>query len=159
MLKDAEIINEISAFNIKNMEIKKVSDFLYEKETYDIRGACMEIWKKFGSSFKESIVDNALTIVLEKRGYKVDNQKRINIYFENKKVGTYVPDKIVNNIILLELKCKPYLIKEDEKQFWRYLKASDYKLGLLINFGTNELEIKRRVYDKAREKEIQRNSA
>lgn len=44
-------------------------------------------------------------------------------------------------------------MKEDEKQFWRYLKATDYKVGFLINFG-NKLEIKRRVYDTARDKNI-----
>ena len=100
---------------------------------------------------KESIVDNALTIALEKRGLTVESQKRINIYFEGKKVGTYVPDKVVNNIIILELKSRPYITKEDEATFWNYLKGSEYKLGFLINFSPTKLIIKRVVYDKARE--------
>ena len=80
----------------------------------------------------------------------MDNQKRIDIYFEGEKVGTYVPDKIVNEKILIEVKCKPFLTRDDEKQFWCYLKASEYKIGLLVNFGTKRLEFKRRVYDMAR---------
>ncbi len=68
------------------------------------------------------------------------------------KVGVYVPDKVVNEIIVLEIKCKPFLVTEDEKQFWRYLKATDYKLGFLINFSPKTLEIKRRIYDLARNK-------
>jgi len=127
-------------------------DLLYKDITYKIRAACFEVWNQFSSAFKEKIIDNALTIALEKRGLKVFNQKRINIYFENQKVGTYTPDKIINNVILIELKCKPFLTQEDRKQFWYYLKASEYKLGLLINFGTKKLEIQRRIYDKARNK-------
>ena len=125
-------------------------DFLYEDITYKIRGACFEVYKKFGGAFKEKVVDNALTIALEKNGLKVCNQVKIDIYFDDKKVGTYIPDKIINDCIVLEIKCKPFLTQEDRRQFWLYLKGSQYKLGLLINFGTKKLEIERRVYDKAR---------
>lgn len=155
-LNDAE--HRTHSYNKKNKKMKnKVSDFLYEDITYKIRGACLEVWKQFGGSFKESVIDNSLTVALEAKELKVNNQKRINIYFQNKKVGTYIPDKIVNDIILLEIKCRPYLTKEDEKQFWYYLKASNYKLGLLINFAPDKLEIRRRIYDKAREKENRLN--
>ncbi len=126
---------------------------LYEKETYKIRGACFDVWKKFGGAFKEKIVDNALYQELNNRGLKVERQKRINIYYKNKKVGVYVPDQIINDVILTEIKCKPFLTKEDIRQFWLYLKGSQYKLGLLINFGPKKLEIIRRVYDQAREKD------
>jgi len=132
------------------MSFNKIRDYLYEKEMQAIRTACSEVWRKFGGAFKESIIDKALTIALEKQGLKVDSQKRIDIYFEGKKVGTYIPDKIVNDIILIELKCKPRLFQEDKRQFWHYLKASFYKVGLLINFSPQKLEIYRRVYDKAR---------
>lgn len=128
----------------------KRDDFLYEKESYDIIEACQEVWREFGGSFKESIVDKALDITLQKHGYRVDRQKRINIYFKDEKVGSYVPDKIINEIILLEIKCKPFITKEDERQFWHYLKASPYKLGFLINFGPKRLEFRRRIYDQAR---------
>ena len=131
---------------------------LYEDLTYKIRGACYDVWNSFGGAFKEKVVDNALTVALEQRGLKVKNQVRIDIYFMDKKVGTYQPDKIVNDLVLLELKCKPYLTQEDKRQFWLYLKGSQYKLGLLINFGTKELEMERRVYDSARSK-IPRSSA
>lgn len=130
----------------------KVIDFLYEKESYEIRGACFDVWKSFGGAFKETIVDRALTKSLEKRGLIVENQKRINIYFEDEKVGTYVPDKIINKRVLLELKSKQFITKQDIDQFWKYLKGSQYKLGFLINFGPDKLTIKRIVYDTARRK-------
>ena len=130
---------------------KKIKDFLYEKESYLIIEACREVWKEFGGAFKEKIVDNALTVALQNKGLTVENQKRINIYFKGVKVGTYTPDKIINKIILIELKCKPFLTREDEKQFWYYLRSSNYKLGFLINFSPVKLEFKRRIYDRARQ--------
>jgi len=135
-----------------------MDDFLYKEQTYKIRGACFKIWKEFGGAFKESIIDKALTEELLKNGFVVENQKRIDIYYNNKKIGTYIPDQIIDSIILLELKCKPFITREDKKQFWHYLKASSYKLGLLINFGSKNLEIHRRIYDKARAK-LLRHSA
>ena len=128
-------------------------DLLYPEESYRIVAACREVYKHFGGAFKESVVDNALTIALEKQGLKVESQKRIDIYFEGIKVGTYVPDKVVNGVILMEVKCKPFITKGDEKQFWYYFKSTDYKLGFLVNFGPEKLEIRRRIYDLARNKD------
>lgn len=123
---------------------------IYEQETYKIRGACFKVWKEFGGAFKESVAENALVAELIEMGFTVDKQKRIDIFYKNQKVGTYVPDILVNGIILIELKSKPFITKEDERQFWLYLKATNYKLGLLINFGPKKLEIRRRIYDEAR---------
>lgn len=125
---------------------------LYKEESYQIQGACYWVWKEFKNAFKEKVVDNALAEELQRRGFKVERQKRIDIFYNNKKVGTYTPDLVVDGIILIEVKRKPYLTKQDEQQFWYYLKATLYKVGYLINFGDNGLEIKRRVYDKARQK-------
>jgi len=132
------------------MTKKDLSDFLYKDITYEIRGACFEVWKSFGGAFKESVIQNALAKALKQRGLSLESQKRIALYFADEKVGTYVPDFIVNDAVLIELKVKPFLTKEDEKQFWRYLKGSQYRLGLLINFGSEKLEIRRRIYDEAR---------
>lgn len=140
------------------MVTKKGEKILYEGTTYQIRGACFKIWKEFGGAFKERIIDNALEEELKSRGLSSESQKRIDIYYNNKKVGAYVPDKVINDSIILEIKCKPFLTKEDKHQFWHYLKCSKYKLGFLINFGSKKLEIKRRIYDKAR-KEYPRHSA
>jgi len=130
--------------------MKKVDNFLYERESYLIRGACFDVWKEFKGAFKESVIDKVLSVALEEKGLIVESQKRIAIFFKKQKVGTYVPDKIINNIILVELKSKSFLTKQDMEQFWKYLKGSNYKLGFLINFSPSELQIKRVVYDTAR---------
>jgi len=126
---------------------------LYEKESYDIRGACFEIYKKFFCNQKEKVYQNSLIDDLQLKGYKVEKEKRVKIYHNNKVVGVYVIDLVVNNQIMIELKSKPQLTEHDIKQFWYYLKCTDYKLGFLINFGSaNGVEIKRKIYETAREK-------
>lgn len=140
-------------------KMKSKTILLYEEITFKIREACRDVWKEFGGAFKEKIVDRALTLALKKKGLKVELQKRIEIHYLGEKVGVYIPDKIINNCVLMEVKCKPFLIKEDKKQFWHYLKASPYKVGILANFSPRRLEFIRRVYDKAREQELRRKSA
>ena len=131
--------------------MNKVKDFLYERESYEIRGAIFEVWKNFRGVFKEKVIENALKKELRDRGFIVESQKKIDIYYKGEKVGNYTPDIIVNNSILMELKSKSFLNKEDERQFWYYLRGSRYRLGFLVNFGSKEIEIRRRIYDKARE--------
>ena len=142
-----------------NIIIKKNILYPEESRLILIYDALHEVYKDFGGSFKEIVIDNALTIALEKRGLKVENQKRIDIYFQGKKVGAYIPDKVINDKILIELKCKLFLISEDKKRFWHYLKASEFKLGLLVNFSPKKLEILRRIYDLARNLNQQNNQS
>lgn len=86
------------------------------------------------------------------RGFVVESQKKIPIHYKGVKVGSYTPDLIVNNLIVIELKAKQCLVQEDERQFWYYLRSAPYRLGFLINFGPQQLEIRRRVYDRARKR-------
>ena len=87
------------------------------------------------------------------KNFKVDKEKWIDAYYNGKKVGIYIPDLIIEDKILIELKVKPRLTQDDIKQFWYYLKGSYFKVGYLINFGTPKgVQIIRRVYDKARTK-------
>jgi GxxExxY protein len=128
----------------------KVKDFLYEKESYLIIDAAKEVWQSLGGGFKEKIADKAYTIALKNKKLFVENQKRINVYFDGQIVGTYVPDFVINNCILIEIKSKPDIWKEDTRQLWHYLKATEYKLGFIINFSPKGLQYKRIVYDTAR---------
>jgi GxxExxY protein len=141
------------------MLYNKNNNLLYPKESELIYEAYKEVWQKFGGSFKESVVSKAVTLSLKSRGLAVEEQKRIDICFGREKVGVYVPDKVINGIILIEEKCKPFIVFEDKKQFWHYLKATDYKLGFLINFSPKSLEFIRRIYDEARDKEVSHNFA
>lgn len=126
-------------------------NLLHKKESFIIRGAAFDIYKQFRNNHKEKVYHNAYYLGLTYKSLSVEKNKRIEVFFNDKKVGVYVPDLIVNNSILIELKAKPRLTKEDEKQFWYYLKGTNYRLGFLINFGAHDgVEIIRKVYDTAR---------
>ncbi len=120
---------------------------IYEKESYIIRGGCFEVYKQFRNRHKEKVYRRALTIYLRKHGLQIEEEKQLPIYFDGEKVGLYIPDIVVNDSLFLELKCKPFVSKDDITQFWYYLKVTNFRLGFLINFGaTNGVEIVRRVH-------------
>jgi len=122
---------------------------LYKKESYIIQGIAFDIYKKFRNRHKEKVYQNSFYLGLKGKGLHVEKEKRIDILYNNEKVGTYTPDLVVNDIIFIELKIKPKLTQDDMKQFWYYLKSSGYKLGYLINFGVpNGVQIIRRIYGK-----------
>ena len=103
-----------------------MSKILYEKESYIIRGVCFEIYKEFRNRHKEKVYNKALLGHLKRKGLSVEQEKQIPIFFKGERVGVYVPDIIVENKILLELKCKPFVGKEDISQFWYYLKITNF---------------------------------
>ena len=128
------------------------SDLLYPDLSYQIVGAVFAIWKELGPAFKESVYQKALEKELEKRNILFKSQQQIPIFYEKQKIGVYTPDFIIDEKILLEIKHLPVLTFREKKQGWYYLKGSQYKLLLLVNFGGRKLEIKRWIYDKARKK-------
>lgn len=126
---------------------------LYPQESFLIRGCCFNLYKELGCQHKEAIYQRGLEIKLENAGLEVNRELRISVKVEGKFVGNYTPDFVINNSILIELKAKSMLTKQDIQQFWHYLKTTNYKLGFLINFGKpGGVQIIRRVYDTARRK-------
>jgi GxxExxY protein len=129
----------------------RTTPLLYEEESYIIRGACFALYEKFRNTQKESVYQRALAQELKLKGFLVEREKQLPIYHLGIKVGAYVPDLSINNSIIIELKAKPFVHKEDSQQFWHYLKNSEFRLGFLINFGESHgVKIIRRVYDTAR---------
>ena len=128
--------------------MKKQVDLLYRDESYKIRGACFKVYNALGGGIQEKVIERALLKELLVKELEVKTQVRIDIFYQGEKIGTYIPDLVVNDKIVIEVKSKPALTKEDEKQFWGYLKNSEYKLGFLVNFSPAELIIKRFIHTK-----------
>lgn len=122
------------------------NNLLYEGESYKIRGCCFKVFNALGGGIKEKIIQRALCNELISSGFKVDKEKRIDIFYNNEKIGVYIPDILVENKIIVEIKSKPFITKEDEKQFWGYIKNSGYQLGFLVNFSPQKLFIKRFIH-------------
>jgi len=131
-----------------NSDNKENEEFLYSDLTYKIRGAIFEVYNNLGPGFKEITYQKALGDEFEKKGLKFEREKNLKVFYKNKSVGDYKPDFIVDGKVIIEIKSLPFIGKIEEKQLWSYLKSSDYKLGLLVNFGSSQLQIKRIVYDK-----------
>lgn len=123
---------------------------LYEGLTYAIRGAVYEVYNVLGPGFKEDIYHNALANELRLRSVSFVEKKRIEIDYKGETVGIYQPDFVIEQKVLVEIKSMPHLPRVSEAQLLYYLKGTAYKLGLLINFGAERLEIRRRIYDSAR---------
>jgi GxxExxY protein len=85
---------------------------------------------------------------LEKAELQYEQQKRINIYSldSGKILGTYVPDFVVENKIIIEIKASAFTTRQDVRQQQSYLKASIYEVAYLVNFCTPQLFIKRSIY-------------
>jgi GxxExxY protein len=118
----------------------------YEELTYKIRGAIFEVYNTLGPGFKECIYRNSLREEFDKRKIKYNDKKRIRIIYKGKEVGIYEPDFIVDDKVIIEIKAVDTLPKVFEKQLYSYLRAMRYKIGILVNFGSDDLDIRRRIY-------------
>ena len=123
---------------------------LYEELSYKIRGAFYEVYNTLGPGFKEEIYHKALAKEFKLRMIPFVEKKRLIITYKNENVGIYEPDFIVDNKVLIEIKSLLTMPKVFETQLYYYLKGTDYKLGFLVNFGAEKLDIRRRVYETAR---------
>lgn len=137
------------------MPKKLVDNFLYEDLTYKIRGAIFKVYNNLGFGHKETVYQKALGKELTKLGIKFIQESVLDVIYEGEKIGVYKPDFTVEDKIILEVKSLPVLPKTMETQLTNYLKGTGYKLGLLVNFGSSNLDIRRRVWDS----EYQRKSA
>ena len=100
-----------------------------------IIGIYYNVYNELGFGFLEKVYHKVLLIELKNNGYKIDSEKKVNVYYKNEIVGEYIPDIIINDSVIVELKCVEYLTDIHENQLLNYLKATDCEVGLILNFG------------------------
>lgn len=122
-------------------------DLIYSNESYAIRGAVMKVYNTLGCGFLEAVYQEALAIELEKRNIPFEREKELSIFYEGHLLQKkYFADFVCFDKIIVELKAVKELDDSHRSQIYNYLKATGFKLGLLINFGNyKEVEIERRV--------------
>ncbi len=121
-------------------------EILFKKESYKIIGACMEVHKKLGLGFLESVYSEALELEFKKVGVPYKKEKKLPVYYDEKPLNKYFrADFVCYDSIVLELKATKYSVDADRKQTLNNIKATQFKLGILINFGTPSLTYKRIV--------------
>ena len=111
--------------------------------TFKVNGAIFEVNKVLGSGFLEKVYENALLIELKNMGLSAKSQVPIKVDYKGEVVGDYFADIVVEDVLILELKVVSGLQKIHEAQLLNYMKASHFRLGLLVNFSHPKAEIKR----------------
>ena len=113
--------------------------------TEKIIGCGMKVSNTLGIGFLERVYENALALELRRAGLRVEQQKCISVLYEGVVVGDYAADLIVDGSVLVELKAAKVIDRAHEAQILNYLRATGMKVGLILNFGTSRLGIKRMV--------------
>jgi GxxExxY protein len=120
---------------------------LYEDLSEKIIGCFYKVYNNLGYGFLEKVYENALVIEFRKAGIDFERQVPVKVFYEGEIVGEYVCDFIVGGKIVVEVKALKILGGSWEAQLLNYLRATDLKVGLLLNFG-REAEFKRRVMER-----------
>ena len=119
------------------MEYKNVSE--------KIISCAFRVYNNLGFGFLESVYENCMQIELTKAGLLFEKQKKIRVFYDDKVVGDFTADLIINETIIVELKSVRKIAKAHEVQLVNYLVATGKPIGLLINFAENNVEIRRKV--------------
>ena len=114
--------------------------------TKEIIGSFYVVYNALGYGFLEKIYENALAMELEGKGFQIQQQKAISVYYRQRLMGEYFADLVVNDLVIVELKAVRLLSDSHKAQLLNYLKATQYEVGLLLNFGPKPQRI-RKVYD------------
>ena len=117
----------------------------FEKITEEIIGCAYTVHNTMGYGFLESVYEKCLLIELRTAGLNCESQKPIIVQYEGEVVGNFIADILVEDAIILELKSVKSIAKIHEVQLVNYLVATGKEVGLVINFGAQKAEIKRKV--------------
>lgn len=115
--------------------MKEVKELEHERLTDKIIGSAIEVHKKLGPGFLESIYENALIIELQKQNFKIERQREVVINYDGVEVGRHRLDLIVDDTIIIELKAVKNIEDVHFAIVRSYLKALGKEHGLIINFS------------------------
>ena len=103
---------------------------------YDITGEAMNVHSEYHEGLLESAYEAALTYLLKSKGYSVDRQVYLPIYWKDVKLEQhYCMDLVINKDIIVELKAISNIGKPHRKQLWNYMNLTHKPFGMLMNFG------------------------
>ena len=109
--------------------------------TYEIRGAIFDVYNELGPGLLESVYEEALVFELQERGLNVIRQLEVPIIYKDNELKTSLRlDLIVNNQVIVELKSVEEMKPVFAKQLLTYLRLMDKRVGLLVNFNTNNIQ-------------------
>jgi len=117
---------------------------LFKEESYAIIGICLKVHKKLGVGFLESVYQEVIEKEFLKKKIPYQKQKRLQLYYDGTPLQKhFIADFVCYDKIIIEIKSVVSLQEGATKQTVNHLKATNFKLGLLINFGESRLNLKR----------------
>ncbi len=129
--------------------IKQITWIVVDRDPFTERiiACCYRVHTELGPGFKEKIYHNALKLDFNQDGLKYETEKQFEVYYQYRKVGKLIVDLIVEDMVIVEVKALigsfPDIFKY---QVLSYLRVSNLKVGLLVNFGNKSCQVKRLVF-------------
>lgn len=125
-----------------------MSEFLFKQETYDIIGLCMEVHRILGTGFSEIVYKDAMEYEALLREFALEREKKFEVVYKNKILPHhFFADFVFFDEIIVEIKAIDKEISDEHvAQTLNYLKTSNCRVGLIINFGRKSLEYRRLVF-------------
>ncbi|MBC8377631.1 MAG: GxxExxY protein [Planctomycetes bacterium] len=122
-------------------------EYLHKELTDRIIGCSFKVHNELGTGFLEKVYRNALAVELKEAAVPFEQEYPLSVSYRGHIVDEYVPDLIVDQKVIVELKAVSMLSKPHEVQLVNYLKVTGLQVGLLINFGKS-VEVKRKIRSK-----------
>lgn len=124
-------------------------DFIYKEISYQVIGICMKVHQTLGRGFQEVVYKDAMEVELQNAGMSYRRECRFSIQYEGRILPhRFIADFVIDDVLVLEIKASFQFYYHHFAQTLNYLKASEIKVGLLINFGENSLNFKRVICTK-----------
>jgi GxxExxY protein len=121
---------------------------------YKVVGCAMEVINELGHGLREKTYEKALIVELKIKNILYSQQKIYRVYYKNVHIDDYIPDLLVNDILIVEIKVVENICDEHMGQIINYLKISGCSLGLILNFKHSKLEWKRVIYTQGEASQI-----
>lgn len=127
----------------------KKPNLVYADTTHKVSGAIFTVYNTLGFGHKEEIYQKSLSKEFTTLNIPFKQQVHLKVMYKNESVGNYRPDFLIEEKIILEIKAVEFMPKSFETQLLHYMKTTGVILGLLVNFGSTKLFIKRLIWTKS----------
>ena len=125
------------------MDKKEKAELIFPKLSYQIVGAAFKVFNNLGFGQKEVFYQRALFKEFENLGLKSIRESRFPVFYKEEIIGTYIPDFLINDLLVVELKVKPKIGYVHIRQVVNYLRSTNLKLAIIIYFTRDGVKYRR----------------
>lgn len=122
-----------------------MAEIVYKELSYKIIGVAMEVHKELGYGYLEKVYENAMMVLFQEKEINAQQHRELNVIFRGTEIGKYIADILVEDRVIIELRVATAIKDIHKAQVANYLKTTGLKLGIIINFGKENLEFERVV--------------